>query len=100
MPRLWLQQPVDYHKMEFGPPRAKPQSTARPDRSPTGYTLLRDQRRHRYIRDPGSQADFIPQKFYELEMRKDFVKLNPALPGKTRFFGFHETTAILVSQGR
>ena len=23
MPRLWLQQPVDYHKMEFGPPTGK-----------------------------------------------------------------------------
>ncbi len=23
MPRLWVQQPVDYHKMEFGPPTGK-----------------------------------------------------------------------------
>ncbi|HEY2133208.1 MAG TPA: hypothetical protein VGH36_09570, partial [Acetobacteraceae bacterium] len=87
MPRLWVQQPVDYHKMEFGPP--------------TGNTPVDGATRqipHQYFSynaatdtfGPGSQGSFIPQKFYELEMREDHINLNPGLAGNTRFFCFHD----------
>ena len=48
MPRLWLQQPVDYHKMEFGPPDGQNPSRWRDQTGrPTSHSLV--QRRHRYI---------------------------------------------------
>jgi FtsP/CotA-like multicopper oxidase with cupredoxin domain len=87
MPRLWVQQPVDYHKMEFGPPTGKTPvdgATRQVDHQYFSYNAATD------TFGPGSQGSFIPQKFYELEMREDFINLNPALPGKTRFFCFHD----------
>ena len=48
---------------------------------------------------PGSQGSFIPQKFYELEMREDFAQLHPDLPAKTRFFGFHDNNGNLRVPG-
>ena len=78
MPRLRVLQPVDYHKMEYGPPdRQDPgrwrDQAGRPP-VPSRTTPTTD------TFGPGSQGSFIPQKFYELEMREDHIQLHPDLP--------------------
>ena len=96
MPRLWVQQPVDYHKMEFGPPTGKTPvdgATRQVDHQYFSYNAATD------TFGPGSQGSFIPQKFYELEMREDFAQLHPDLPAKTRFFGFHDNNGNLRVPG-
>jgi FtsP/CotA-like multicopper oxidase with cupredoxin domain len=90
MPRLTVLQTVlnnDPRNMEFGPPTGKTPvdgATRQVDHQYFSYNAATN------TFGPGSQGSFIPQKFYELEMREDFIQLHPDLPGKTRFFCFHD----------
>jgi FtsP/CotA-like multicopper oxidase with cupredoxin domain len=87
MPRLWQQQPVDPHNMEFGVPDGTTVVDGAKLRVPHqyfSYNAATD------TFGPGSQGSFIPQKFYELEMREDHINLHPDLGTKTRFFCFHD----------
>jgi FtsP/CotA-like multicopper oxidase with cupredoxin domain len=96
MPRLSVKTPIDYHKMEFGPP----DGTTPVDGATRSV-------KHQYFSydaahdtfGPGSQGSFIPQKFYEQEMREDFIQLHPDLPAKTRFFCFHDDSGNPVVPG-
>jgi FtsP/CotA-like multicopper oxidase with cupredoxin domain len=86
MPRLAVQQSVDYHNMEYGPPTGKTPvdgATRQVDHQYFSYNANND------TFGAGSQGSFIPQKFYELEMKEDFIQVHPDLD-KTRFFCFHD----------
>jgi FtsP/CotA-like multicopper oxidase with cupredoxin domain len=95
MPRLWVQQPVLPQSMEYGLPDGT---------TPVDGASLRVNHQYFSYTPPANRApvgtygpsplnstyNFAPQKFYELEMREDFVQLHPDLPAKTRFFAFHD----------
>jgi FtsP/CotA-like multicopper oxidase with cupredoxin domain len=92
MPRLWVQQPVAPQNMEFGPPDGTTVVDGATLRIPHQY----------FAQVPGAPAgtygasplnptyNFAPQKFYELEMKEDFINLHPDLGATTRFFCFHD----------
>ena len=77
----------DPHNMEFGLPDGTTPvdgATRRVAHQYFSYNAATD------TFGPGSQGSFIPQKFYELEMKEDFIQLHPDLAAKTRFFCFHD----------
>ena len=91
MPRLTVLQDVDRHSLEFG--------------TPDGTTPVDGASRrvaHQYFSynpandtlGAGTQGSFIPQKFYQMDMKEDFIQLHPDLPAKTRFFCFHDHNGV------
>jgi FtsP/CotA-like multicopper oxidase with cupredoxin domain len=88
MPRLTVLQTVannDPHNLEFGVPDGTTPVDGATRRVSHQYFS------HNAATDtfgPGSQGSFIPQKFYEMDIKEDFIKLHPDLD-KTRFFCFH-----------
>ena len=90
MPRLTVLQTVlnnDPHNMEFGVPDGTTPvdgATRRVAHQYFSYNAATD------TFGPGSQGSFIPQKFYEMDTKEDFIQLHPDLEAKTRFFCFHD----------
>jgi hypothetical protein len=94
MPRLAVQQSVDYHDMEFGPPDGTTSvdgAVRRVNHQYFSYIAATD------TFGAGSQGSFIPKKFYELEMKEDFIKIHPDLDSS---FASMTTRAMLASPGR
>ena len=89
MPRLTVLQTVannDPHNLEFGVPDGTTPVDGATRRVAHQYFS------HNPNNDTfgaGSQGSFIPQKFYEMDMKEDLIQIHPDLPA-TKFFCFHD----------
>jgi FtsP/CotA-like multicopper oxidase with cupredoxin domain len=90
MPRLTVLQDVaDPHKLEYGMPDGTTPvdgATYRVPHQYFSYNAATDSF------GPGPAGSFIPKKFYEMDMKEDYLELHPDLKAKTRFFCFHDHT--------
>ena len=100
MPRLTVLQTVannDPHNLEFGVPDGTTPVDGATRRVAHQYFS------HNANSDTfgaGSQGSFIPQKFYEMDMKEDFIQLHPDLPAKPGSSASTTTRAMPVSPGR